>query len=239
MGRKTTAKDDPEQVWKEVFERSVSTDDPCQPWMYKSLKLWNVGGHASWHFSHMEREKCRGRDASLTHTTTTTTFYFFNSDDTLDHPGCCSWEVLWIIQSTSLQENGQDQPIAKLLVTQEIRRGYPTPTIDKVSFCFEIVVQPTCFLLKLLLTTFVSRPAYLSSLKTLPITLPSTTTPWIIQGVVPEKYFGSSKVLSPPREWPGPAYRKAPWALRRYWRGYPTPTIDKVSFCFVNPTYLL
>ena len=125
------------------------------------------------------------------------------------------------------------------LGTQEIPAGLPTPTIDKVSFCFEIVVQPTCFLRKLLLTTFVSRPAYLSSLKTLPITLPSTTTPWIIPGVVPEKYFGSSKVLSPPREWPGPAYRKAPWALRRYRRGYPTPTIDKVSLCFVNPTYLL
>ena len=74
-----------------------------------------------------------------------------------------------------------------------------------------------------------------------PHTISSTTrtTPWIIQGVVREKYSGSSKVLSPPREWPGPAYRKASWALRRFRRGYPTPTIDKVSFCFVNPTYLL
>ena len=27
MGRKTTAKDDPEQVWKEVFKGSIGADD--------------------------------------------------------------------------------------------------------------------------------------------------------------------------------------------------------------------
>jgi hypothetical protein len=26
----TAAKDDPEQVWKDLFEGSVGTDDPCQ-----------------------------------------------------------------------------------------------------------------------------------------------------------------------------------------------------------------
>jgi hypothetical protein len=33
---KTAAKDDPEQVWKDLFEGSVGTDDPCQrTWMLK------------------------------------------------------------------------------------------------------------------------------------------------------------------------------------------------------------
>ena len=33
----TTAKDDPEQVWKDLFEESVGTDDPCQRGCGKSF----------------------------------------------------------------------------------------------------------------------------------------------------------------------------------------------------------
>ena len=145
-GWKMTAKDDPEQVWKEVFEGSVSMDDPCQP------------------------------------------------------SGCTSCGRVWSCEMSGV-------------------------TIRDTSHTWNVrnVVGVT-------LLSHIPPPHTISSTR---------TTPWIIQGVVPEKYFGSSKVLSPPREWPGPAYRKAPWALRRYRWGYPTPTIDKVSFCFVNPTYLL
>ena len=65
------------------------------------------------------------------------------------------------------------------------------------------------------------------------------TTPWIIQGVVREKYSGSSRVLLSKRM-ARTSLSQSSLGTQEIPAGLPTPTIDKVSFCFVNcrPTYL-
>jgi len=73
--------------------------------------------------------------------------------------------------------------------------------------------------------------AFVTLLSSYLLTTTPSTTPWIIQGVVPEKYFGSSKVLSPPRDLDQRRHRRWP---------YSTPISIRLVFLFVNcrPTYL-
>ena len=90
---KTTAQDDPEQVWKDLFEGSVGTDDPCQQcgsWVrvWRPFKVVTVRRRA--------KELSLNAPLSITHTT-----LHYLDNDTVDHPQCRSWEVFWIIQITS------------------------------------------------------------------------------------------------------------------------------------------